>query len=67
MTIQELRAAIQEGEDLQVRIHGYYVGPQPPPLPSLQKCKERLEILETQRQEEEEEDRLEHHRQVEQR
>eukprot|EP00971_Amphidinium_carterae_P109986 2178523-Amphidinium_carterae.1 len=66
MTIQELRAAIQEGEDLmtqaqQRRDSGYYVGPIPPPLPSLQKWRDRLKILENQRQEEE--DRLEHHRQ----
>eukprot|EP00971_Amphidinium_carterae_P194921 3867714-Amphidinium_carterae.1 len=64
MTIQELRAAIQEAEDLQVRNHGYYVGPQPPPLPSLRKWRDRLEILETQQQEEQ--DRLEQHLQVEQ-
>eukprot|EP00971_Amphidinium_carterae_P141496 2803618-Amphidinium_carterae.2 len=66
MTMQELRAAIKEGDDLlakdqERRDHGYYMGPRPPPLPSLQKWKDRLEILETQQQEEE--DRLEHHRQ----
>eukprot|EP00971_Amphidinium_carterae_P068698 1360186-Amphidinium_carterae.1 len=62
MTMQELREAIQEVEEKQRP--GYYVdydGPRPPPPPSFQKWKDRLEILENQRQEEE--DRLEHHRQ----
>eukprot|EP00971_Amphidinium_carterae_P066581 1318457-Amphidinium_carterae.1 len=71
MTIQELRANIQEEEErmaavLRQRDAGYYVGEQvPPPLPTLQRWKDRLEISENQRQEEE--DRLEYHRQVEQR
>eukprot|EP00971_Amphidinium_carterae_P195162 3872801-Amphidinium_carterae.1 len=68
MTIQELREAIREVED-SLRQHGYYVdysGPRaPPPPPILQKWKDRLEILATQRQEEE--DRLEHHLQIERR
>eukprot|EP00971_Amphidinium_carterae_P209575 4157551-Amphidinium_carterae.1 len=68
MTIIELRAAIREGDGLQERARaeqggGAYI--MPPPLPGLQRWKERLEILESQRQEEE--DRLEQHRQVEQR
>eukprot|EP00971_Amphidinium_carterae_P034780 684666-Amphidinium_carterae.1 len=67
MTIHELREAIREVED-QPRPHGYYVdysGPRPPPPPGFQKWKDRLEILTSQRQEEE--DRLEHHLQMEQR
>eukprot|EP00971_Amphidinium_carterae_P178855 3547391-Amphidinium_carterae.1 len=66
MTIQELREAIREIEEKQRP--GYYVdydGPRAPPPPIFQKWKDRLEILENQRQEEE--DRLEHHLQVEQR
>eukprot|EP00971_Amphidinium_carterae_P309545 6151529-Amphidinium_carterae.1 len=65
MTMHELREAIREAEELQSRPqpHGIYVSP--PPLPGLQQWRDRLEILENQRQEEE--DRLEHHRQVEQR
>eukprot|EP00971_Amphidinium_carterae_P168783 3344027-Amphidinium_carterae.1 len=51
---------------LQARDSGYYVGEAiPPPLPSLQRWRDRLETLEQQQQEEEEEDRLEQHRQVE--
>eukprot|EP00971_Amphidinium_carterae_P351084 6491902-Amphidinium_carterae.1 len=61
MAMQELRAAIQEGEDLKARHQGgIYTAP---PLPSLQKWKDRLDILETQQQEEQ--DRLEHHRRIE--
>eukprot|EP00971_Amphidinium_carterae_P118903 2355514-Amphidinium_carterae.1 len=64
MTIEELREVIQPQEELRERHRaggGYYVGP--PPIPQLDQYKQRLEILETQLQEEQ--DRLEQHLQVE--
>eukprot|EP00971_Amphidinium_carterae_P211197 4190663-Amphidinium_carterae.1 len=64
MTIEELREVVQPQEELLARHTaggGYYVGP--PPIPNLNKYKERLDILETQLQEEQ--DRLEQHLQVE--
>eukprot|EP00971_Amphidinium_carterae_P271267 5383081-Amphidinium_carterae.1 len=51
MTIEELREIVQPQDELLSRQRaGYYVGP--PPIPQLNQYKERLEILETQRQEE---------------
>eukprot|EP00971_Amphidinium_carterae_P289647 5751070-Amphidinium_carterae.1 len=61
MTIPELRAVIQQQEEHIARHNaGYYVGP---PIPQLNQYKERLDVLETQQQEEQ--NRLEHHRRVE--
>eukprot|EP00971_Amphidinium_carterae_P105557 2090358-Amphidinium_carterae.1 len=62
MTIEELREVVQPQEELRERHRaggGYYVGP--PTIPNLNQYKERLDILETQLQEEQ--DRLEQHRQ----
>eukprot|EP00971_Amphidinium_carterae_P066412 1315106-Amphidinium_carterae.2 len=62
MTIEQLREVIQPQEELLERHRaggGFYVGP--PPIPQLDQYKARLDMLETQRQEEQ--DRLEHHRQ----
>eukprot|EP00971_Amphidinium_carterae_P164612 3263717-Amphidinium_carterae.1 len=62
MTIEELREVIQPQEELRARHAaggGCYVGP--PPIPQLNQYKERLDLLETQLQEEQ--DRLEQHRQ----
>eukprot|EP00971_Amphidinium_carterae_P233532 4634625-Amphidinium_carterae.1 len=67
MTIEELREVVQPQEELLAERQrhkeegGYYVGP--PPIPHLNQYRERLDILETQLQEEQ--DRLEQHRQVE--
>eukprot|EP00971_Amphidinium_carterae_P155003 3073921-Amphidinium_carterae.1 len=61
MTIAELREVVQRQEELIAQHHaGYYVAP---PIPQLQQYKDRLDILETQLQEEQ--DRLEQHRRVE--
>eukprot|EP00971_Amphidinium_carterae_P191261 3795407-Amphidinium_carterae.1 len=62
MTIEQLREVVLPQEELRERHAtggGYYVGP--PPIPQLNQYKARLDILETQLQEEQ--DRLEQHRQ----
>eukprot|EP00971_Amphidinium_carterae_P105556 2090357-Amphidinium_carterae.1 len=66
MTIEQLREIVLPQEALRERHEsggGFYVGP--PTIPQLDQYRARLDVLETQLQEEE--DRLEHHRQVEQR
>eukprot|EP00971_Amphidinium_carterae_P085539 1692525-Amphidinium_carterae.1 len=62
MTIEQLREVVLPQEEVRERHAaggGYYVGP--PTIPQLDHYRARLDMLETQQQEEE--DRLEQHRQ----
>eukprot|EP00971_Amphidinium_carterae_P269174 5340135-Amphidinium_carterae.1 len=61
VTIQELRAKVRHEEE-RIAQHqgGYYVAP---PIPNLQQYRDRIDILETQAQEEE--DRMERLRALE--